>query len=147
MILVDATLLSVNEYLKQYKKIPLTDEPWWLRTPYSKRGNYVHTIDNKGSINYRYCLNKFTGVRPYCIFSVEPSDSLFWCKAETLIDSEIQLFGYKWTILNYEFGNIHVFCNEIMLNHRFDTKTNVWDNSELKRILKEEIEYLLSRQA
>jgi hypothetical protein len=132
VILVKADLLSVNEYLLYKDNISSIETPWWLKTAYSKHGNYVHVINNEGAIGYRFCSNKFTGVRPFCTFSLEPSDSLFWCNPEALVSSEFQMGGYYWTVLEYQSGDVYALCNDVVICRRFDKHTNEWSDSDLR---------------
>ena len=66
------SLLTVDEYRKYRKRIPNTDEWWWLITPWSTHCNdcdiYTTVVSPSGYVNYYFCGN-YRGVRPVCIFS------------------------------------------------------------------------------
>ena len=67
------SLLNVDEYRKYRKKIPNSDEWWWMITPDSTPSNYddwcVRVVSPSGRVNGRDSYNSDCGVRPFCIFS------------------------------------------------------------------------------
>ena len=138
MLFKNITLLTDEEYIKYKSLIPVTDDWWWLKTPYSAYKNGVRAIKCYGDRCNNFCFSDNGGVRPLCVFEVETADSIFWSKPEMLIGSKIEYGKYKWTVLNVESSVLYVLCDEIITRRRFDSSVNVWANSELRRWLKTE---------
>ena len=63
-------ILTVDEYRKYRRFIPLTDKPFWTATPwctrssYSSNGNYACYVDSDGSLNYNYVYLASDCARP-----------------------------------------------------------------------------------
>ena len=138
MQLKEITLLSLEEHEK-YKSITPSSSPtwWWLKTPYPGYDDAVRVIGDGGFLHIYSCFN-YGGVRPFCIFNLESTDSLFWYKPEALVGSKIEYGKFKWTILSVDSGELHALCDEIIAEHRFDGETNKWEDSEIKMWLETE---------
>lgn len=63
-------ILTVDEYRKYRRFIPLTDKPfwtatpWWLRSSYSDRINYAYFVCADGSLYYNYVYLAYYCARP-----------------------------------------------------------------------------------
>lgn len=127
----EITLLSIEEYYRYRSLIPYLNKYWWLRSPGydSLHAAYVCSsgaVDDYGF--YVYCTD--IGVRPALRISV--SDS-----SEFLRGCSIELFDKTWTVLDITGDQIYVLADNIIGGHIFDTKSNVWETSELKAWLQE----------
>lgn len=140
MTVKEITLLSTEDYEKYEPIIPvIRDDRWWLRSPSYDQDRAVFVLTN-GSIHklgygVYYCDS---AVRPALILELEVSNNLFWYKPERLVGTKIKYGNYKWTILDADFGELYVLCDELIARHRFDPKSNDWDKSELKQWLETE---------
>ena len=60
-------ILTVDEYRKYRRFIPLTDKPFWTATPWctlSVDYDYAYLVDSDGSLNYRDAANAYYCARP-----------------------------------------------------------------------------------
>lgn len=140
MTLQKITLLSAEEYIKYQSIIPvIKDGWWWLRSPGFTRDIAARVLGSGRIakigvlVNYDDCA-----IRPALRLTLDPSDIQFWYRSEKLIGTKIKYGNYQWTILNAKFGKIYVLCDDIIAKHRFDSKLNNWNTSELKQWLKTE---------
>ena len=139
MTVKETTLLSIKEYMKYRSVIPvIEDSRWWLRSSGSCRV-YAAYVNFGGFINGSglHVANDFA-IRPALKFNLDVHDSLFWYKPEKLIGTKIEYGKYKWTILNAEFGELYILCDDCVSKHCFDPESNDWNTSELKQWLKAE---------
>ena len=135
VLVKEMTLLSREEFKKYKSLIPETMQWWWLKSPAISYQHDVYSVDYVNDVCIDGCYDRDGGVRPLCIFSLDSTESTFWCKSEKLIGSKIKYGKYNWTVLNSEYGEIYALCDEVVVKHRFDKDTNIWDNSELKILL------------
>ena len=135
MILKSVRLLNEEEYTKHKSMIPEATNWWWLKTPNLQYNSFVRIIHDDGDLHDCDCICYNGGVRPLCIFNLESTNPIFWYKSEVLVGSKIEYGKYKWTILSIEGCEIHALCDEIIAECCFDRKTNIWEESQLKRWL------------
>lgn len=63
-------ILTVDEYRKYRRFIPLTDKPFWTATPwctrssYSSSSYYAYLVDSGGGVDYSYACNAYVCARP-----------------------------------------------------------------------------------
>ena len=138
MVLKEITLLSEEEYAKYKSIISNAGWYWWLKTLDSHYDDGIRVVDDDGSLSFGNRDDCVGGVRPLCIFNLESSNPMFWRKPKTLVGSKIKCGKFEWTVLNAEAGELYALCDEIIAKHRFDSKTNVWEDSELKAWLESE---------
>lgn len=138
MTIKKITLLTKEEYVKNKSVIPKINHWCWLKTPCSGDGDYIHIVYADGDFDYFYVVDNDGGVRPLCVFDIEPDDPIFWYKSEMLVGSKIKYGKYEWTVLNAENSELYALCDEIIARRRFDTESNDWEDSELKAWLETE---------
>ena len=126
------TLLTVEEYRKCQHLIPLIDEWWWLKTPHHNYGDCIRVIHGGRGLGYTNCFDDDGGVRPLCIFNIDPSVPLFWQRPESLIGAKLKYGKYNWTILNWEDGVVYALCDKLIATLPYDTETNIWTKSALE---------------
>ena len=119
----EITLLSVEEWQKteKIKSVPRFTNQWWLRSP-GYYSSYACGVNYVGYV-YDYYYTDFTnvGVRPaFKIPNLESGigDKIFVCNTLcTVIDKD------------------YVLSDTVICLHQFDEKTNVYENSEIKRFI------------
>ena len=138
MILEKITLLSLEEYTKNEKIIPVIEEYWWLRTPGDNfNACYVYPNGNADACGFHVYLETIS-VRPALKLNLEFDDPLYWHRTKTLVGAKIKYGKYTWTILNTKNGELYALCDEVISKHYFDEETNIWEESELKHWLETE---------
>jgi hypothetical protein len=138
MILKEITLPSEKEYTEYKSLIPAVDHwYWWLKTIYPDHDNCVYVVKG-GSLTYGDVCGLAGGVRPLCIFSIEPTDSEFWSKPKKLIGSKRRYGMRDWTVLDVKDNELYILCDEVITGRCFDHDTNVWEHSELRQWLETE---------
>ena len=132
------TLLTKDEYKKYKCIIPLIKDLWWLRSPGSDNNRVC-------SVNYEGCvyssgsdITHNIGVRPVLIIRLPLNDTRCFYKPEKLIGTSVKYGDYTWTVLKAEAGVLQVICDQLIVNRRFDPRSNEWCVSELKRWLEHE---------
>lgn len=123
----EITLLSIEEYEQYRSVIPSIDEYWWLRSP-------GEDSDNAAYIHYYDVVNKYgaavdttgIGVRPALRINVSDTSSL-------QPGNKVQLLFQVWTVLDVKENQIYVLADDIVGRRRFDSKSNSWESSELKK--------------
>lgn len=122
-------LLSKEQYLKNRGYIQ-SEFHWWLRTPrhnplwrdYSDMC-YVHS---DGDICYAFAYDGDIGVRPAFKFKIDQY-------AGVMPGSVVRFGKINWIKLK---DGIYL-SKDIMFNYRFDSKGNVYDESDIKKKLRE----------
>jgi hypothetical protein len=139
MKLKEIKILNKAEYKKSRSFIPAINDPWWLRD-FGTSKQYVCCVGTNGNIDAGglNISNDYVGVRPACVFELDAADFMFWHKPETLIGTKVEFGANEWTILDAKNGSVYAVCNSIIEHHRFDSNTNVWEESELKQWLETE---------
>lgn len=129
----EATLLSIEEYKKYESIIPLLKKWWWLRSP-GYYQSYAAGVSDDGGV-YERGINvafDFYAVRPALKIQISNSESF---KSGDKLD----LLDKKWTVLDVLKKEIYILCNESIGNHKFDSKSNIWETSELKTWLESQL--------
>ena len=118
----EITLLSIEEWKRVVKieSVPRFTAFWWLRSP-GDDSSSTCGVDNTGDIYSFWIIFSFLGIRPAFKIShlnAEIGEKIFVCNTLcTVIDK------------NY------VLSDRVICLHQFDKKTNVYENSEIKRFI------------
>lgn len=124
----EITLLSAEEYEKYKDRIPQINCSWWLRSP-GINSNRAASVDYDGSV---FDLGDFVdldydAVRP----ALKISDGR---KYE--IGKRVILYNFPWIIIDEGLAIAEV----PIAFHRFDEKSNDYENSEIKKFLNDWLE-------
>lgn len=131
------TLLSREEYEKHEEVIPLLQCKWWLRNASVEFDDSVDAIDY-GDLEAYDPNVSWIGIRPLCVFEVESSDKLDTLNSESLVGKKFEYNNRKWTILEAKSNELWALCDKIIAKAQFDGKSNIYDNSSIKRWLETE---------
>lgn len=115
----EITLLTKEEYEEHIKQIPKNNNWWWLRTPGFDSG-HVAFISSFGSIydNGYSVLADEGAVRPAL-------------KSEIInipVGEVFSALGNRWLMINKGFA----ISKCAVAFRRYDSKSNIWETSELK---------------
>ena len=122
-------LLSKKEYIEN-KEFIQSESHWWLRTPrhnhlwhdYSDMC-YVHS---DGDICYAFAYDEEIGVRPAFKFKIDQY-------AGVMPGSVVHFGKINWIKLK---DGIYL-SKDIVFNYRFDKKGDIYDESDIKRKLRD----------
>lgn len=128
----EATLLSVEEYEKYQSLIPFLGNWWWLRSPGLIQYCATHVNDGGGvSEAGHYVTYGSCAVRPALYIEVSNPENF-------RAGDKIDLQDKKWTVLDVFDVSLYILCDDHIGYHRFDSKSNNWETSELKGWLEEQ---------
>lgn len=119
-------LLSIQQAERLPKYILAIGDSWWLRSPGTFCG--AVEVDENGNVNYFGLKVDYNrgGVRP--ALKIKNLDLLNLEIGET-----VKVFG----LLAQCIGDNSVLLCESITNHRFDSKSNDYETSEVKRFIEE----------
>lgn len=124
-------LLSDVQYEGWKRVIPPIPKRWWLKTSDSETVSHVKTINSYGEEVLFPHANETVYVRPALVLNdVMPVGCVF------------EFAGLEWTIVSSIYKIAVAICNGTIAQRRFDSKSNEWDKSEIKKWLEEWIEYI-----
>ena len=141
MILKEITLLTLEEYLENTLFVSSINKFWWLKTPRPHINGAVYAINDENTVDFVSAFNVAIGVRPVCVFDISPSNPLFWCKPGKVMGSKIKYGKYTWTVFDISNNELRTLCDVAIVDHCFDSydsNSNKWEVSELKRWLETE---------
>lgn len=128
---VEATLLSTEEYERYAHIIPLVKGVWWLRSP-SPNSEAAACVSYSGAVyGYGYYVYRTNfGVRP--AFRINLPDSYLFNAGD-----KIYVHGLECTVLNTnaDKNEFYVLSDTVITRRRFDKESNDWETSELKAYL------------
>ena len=115
------TLLSLDEYKKYSKKIPVIDHYWWLRSP-GYYSNYAVLVNLYGApLGFGdYVTIGCYAVRPALVGDFKGV-------------SEFEFASHTWIVLA---DNLAI-CKDYLFSSRFDADNNKYETSEVKARLNE----------
>lgn len=123
------TLLTIEQAEKLPVDILRSDEPWWLRSPGYTRGDAAFVEGDEASeIGYSVDFD-YHAVRP--AFKITNSNFK--------VGEKVYIESVTCTAIKGEL----VLTDECICFHRFDTESNNWENSELKKFI--ESDYFWNR--
>ena len=120
----EITLLTKKEYEAHKKQIPLVNDWWWLRFPghYSNIAAYVKrggSVDEAG-----YIVSYGRGAVRHALKSAI---------LNLPIGEKFIALGNRWIMIDDEFA----ISEDVITHRRYDSKSNVWETSELKEWLED----------
>ena len=124
MKIKEITLLSYDDYSKYRHLISKIKNPWWLRS--APNETFVYSVLGSGFL-FPDLPNQTLGVRPALICS----------DLRKKPEEKIDIFGYIWTVLDYNLA----LCDSIISEHNFDydavtdSSTTEWNESRLKETI------------
>lgn len=129
---LEATILTLEEYDRYQHLIPDVENWWWLRSPrnYAYGLAHVFTDGTVGSAN-RAATNG--GLRPALKLKVGK------CKYLAPGD-KLELKGAEYTVMDIADDVVFVLSDEIIARRQFDKTSNQWETSELKEYLENWVE-------
>ena len=133
----EATILSVKEYGKYHKRIPLCERPWWLKT--EGVASYLEIyVGCDGEPNEDGALKRsFQGVRPTIQIEVDKPEYF-------KIKDKVKIFDLQWIIIDINENVFTLIAEECICPHNFDENRNTWEESGLKKFIDNKFEYLSS---
>jgi hypothetical protein len=146
MTLECVTLLTEKEHRKYRSRIPLIEEPWWLREPASKRRTRPSIVSCYGvAIESLFISNG--GIRPLCIFSPKSTGSSFLSTASAhFIGSKLKFGEYLWTIIDIKDGKVYALCDSVIGKCGFGKASCEWEKSDAKAWLETKGLKLIQRE-
>lgn len=119
-------LLSIEEYKKYHDRIPHINCWWWLRSP-GDYSDFTAGVDDDGSIYFDgYRVDYDDGaVRP--VLRIAHPEK---------IGMRIVQYDFPWIVIDKNLAIAEV----PIVFHRFDNKSNNYENSEIKKFLNDWIE-------
>lgn len=130
----EITLLSIEECERYKSLIPRIDASWWLRSP-GDNSRLAAYVFGSGAVDVYGRIVDFENICIRPALRLNMSDS-----AKLQPGNKVQLFDLEWTVLDVAEDQIYVLADDIISKHIFDTKSNVWETSELKAWLEGWIE-------
>lgn len=121
----EITLLSAEEARKVPKSILACGEWWWLRSP----GNYQlsSALVSFDGVVYEYGLLVY-----FALYTVRPAFRI--SNLESKIGDKIMISKTWCTIIDEGLA----LADSPVCEHRFDSKSNNWESSELKEFINSE---------
>lgn len=131
----EATLLSSKEFKKYKHIIPLLNERWWLRSPgYDiTRTVYIYYFSDIFEFGRTISSSNDITVRPALKIKVSNLEYL-------KVGDKLDILDKKWTVLDILEDYVYILCDGHMGYHRFDTESNNWETSELKKFIEDKFE-------
>ena len=124
--LKEISLMSLYDYDKYRKIIPLVDEDWWLRSHGSFKDTVTVVLKDGSVQSHGYAVHfNDIGVRPTLRVRTENSNILS-------IQEEVEIYDKEWIILNIDGYDVFLISKNIITERMFDKEDNNWENSNLK---------------